>query len=282
MLCGPPPTPNCFEPMINFGIRQDTILDFLRGNVESAATEEYEIVDSQIGRIKDRSLRNYDSDGNRLSAEYYDAASELRLRQVSKIDSYGRKTEYANYDVHDRHTGGGQYIYDESGHIYAKIHDGEVEEQYVTDGNGRILQVIYPNTGARSIYQYDDRGFVETQIDIPMDTSNLSQFEQMMMGSLFGKNTKQIFKFVNDDHGNIIEQKLYEYDTNELKFKILWIVNPEGDVVEETTYQGGKVINSLNYRYRYDSRGNWIERIKYGTAGQVRGLRRRKITYHDS
>lgn len=269
--------------MLNPAIREDRALDFLRGDVKQVEIREYKVTDGKTSGLKERSVRTYDRHGNRISVVYYQADGSVRLRQESTIAPSGAKVAYTNYDASGTPSGGGRYVY-ESGVLKAKIHDGEVEETYENDEDGRITKVVYPSTGSGNLYKYDDNGFVAIQREVPADPSGLTPDEQGLLSavsSMLGTGQSQIFEFDTDESGVVTEQRVLDQATGALKFKIVRTVNEYGDVNQEVSFQNGEVYGRTAYRYRYDSRGNWVERVAGNPGGPATGLKRRDIEYFD-
>lgn len=258
--------------MKNFGIKGDTTLDFLNGQVSSVKTVTNDIKDGEAEQT-DHSYREYDKKGNRTLSIHYDDNDAVRLKQVSQFDSSGKKIGYVNYDKYDRQDSYGKYQYDYNGKMTAKYHDGTCEEQYEYDGKGNVAQVYYPNTGGRDLYEYDLNNLATKQLS--------KKGENSLFGSLFGGPKNKLTIFTNDKFGNIIEMKVYDGDTKELLFTQKNTANDKGDEIESIGYNAdGSVYSHVKYNYQYDNNDNWILKQTLTKDGKVYRENKRQIKYH--
>lgn len=260
--------------MKNFGIKGDTTLDFLKGNVNSVENTTYDIKDGAT-EPTERSYREYDKNGNRTSSVYYDENDNVRLKQVSQFNGAGKKIGYVNYNKYGSQDSNGKYQYDFNGRMIAKHHDGTCEEQYEYDNSGNVSQVYYPNTGRRDLYEYDLNNLATKQLSIKGENS--------LFGSLFGGPNKKLTLFTNDKFGNIIEMKVYDAESKNLLFTQKNSINSNGDEIESIGYNGdGSVYSHVKYNYQYDNNGNWILKQTLNKDGKVYRENKREITYHNN
>lgn len=258
--------------MKNFGIKADRALDFLIGEVKSVTNKTFDIKDG-VKELNDHSTREYNSDGYRSLSIYYEKSGRLRLRQVSRFDDEGNKIGYTNYNANDLRDSQGKYELDYEGKIVSKFHNGEHEESYEYDDNDNIVEVLYPNTGGRDIYEYDLNGLATQQLSLSGENS--------MFGNLFGGPKKKLTTFVNDRWGNITEMKVYNAEPRELLFTQKNTINNQGDEIESIGYKvDGSVHAHVKYEYKYDGSGNWTFKKTLTKDGLVYREQERVITYY--
>jgi hypothetical protein len=249
--------------MINFGIKEDKALDFLRKDVKSVITYQDEKKESQSF---------YNEQGYRTLRIHYDDNESIRLKQKSTFQE-GFKTGYINYDKYDNRTSSGQYELNYSGQIISKYHDGEQEEEYQYNELGQIKVLQYSNTGAREIYEYDHNNLAISQLSL--------QGENSMFGSMFGGPKKKLTTFENDSFGNIIEMKVYDAETNQLMFTQKNKINEQGDEIECLNLNGdGSTYSEIFYDYEYDKKQNWIVKKTLDKDGNLKREEKRNILYY--
>jgi hypothetical protein len=249
--------------MINFGIKEDKELDFLRNNVKSVITY-------QDGNKKSQSF--YSENGDRTLRINYDDDESINLKQESTFKD-GLKTGYINYDKYDNRKSFGEYKLDYRGQIISKYHDGELEEEYQNNELGQIKVIQYSNTGARELYEYDSNNLAVSQLSL--------QGENSLFGSIFGGPKKKLTIFVNDSFGNIVEMKVYDAETNKLIFIQKSKINQQGNEIECLNLNGdGSTYSEMFYDYEYDKKQNWIVQKTLDANGNLKSEEKRNILYY--
>ena len=118
-------------------------------------------------------------------------------------------------------------------------------------------------------YAYDDKG-------------NLIEWKRKgsLVWSLVYKETSTY-----NDKGNRIESKSYKADGTFL-YKSTYAYDDKGNLIERKNYKAdGSLDTKYVFEYKYDSEGNWIEKIKFqvkseGGKKEATRITERKITYH--
>jgi len=257
--------------MKNFGVKSNMALDYLNGILSSVYTKSFEITGIEKNCIE-RVYREYNEDGERILSIHYDNDENIRLKQVSKLDGFGNQVGYVNYDSFDNQISAGKYEYDYRTRMIAKYHNGECEEQYKYDENDNIIQVYYPNTGARDLYEYAINNFASTQLSI--------RGEDSLFGSIFGGPNKKLTTFLNDALGNIYEMRVFDAETKNLLFLQKNKINDQGDEIESIGYNAdGSVHAHLKYNYEYDNKNNWTLKQTLTSVGRVYHETTRTIKY---
>ena len=248
--------------MINFGIKEDKRLDFLRNDVKSVITY-------KEGNKESQSF--YGENGDRTLRVHYDDDETVKLKQETTFQN-GYKSGYINYDQYDNRDSFGEYGLNHKGQIISKYHNGELEEEYQYNELGQIKVLQYSNTGARELYEYDSNGLVIQQLSL--------QGENSMFGSLFGGPKKKLTTFSNDSLGNVIEMKVYDAETNQLMFTQRNKINEKGDEIECLNLNGdGSIHSEIFYDYEYDSKQNWLVRKTLDENKNLKREEKRNILY---
>lgn len=249
--------------MINFGITQESKLDFLRGDVKSVIIYKQDKKDSHSF---------YNEDGHRTLRVHFDEDTSIQLKQKS-IFNNGFKAGYINYDKYDNQISSGEFELDYDGNCIAKYHDGELEEQFEYNELNQVSIVFYPNTGARDIYQYDQNGLAIAQLSI--------QGENSMFGSLFGGPKKKLTLFENDNFGNVLVMKVIDYEQDKLLFSQQNKVNSHGDIIETINLNGdGSLYSEMYFEYEYDLKFNWIVKKILDKNGIALKIEKRSVLYN--
>lgn len=249
--------------MINFGIKSEKTLDLLREDVESVLIYE-------DGKKESQSY--YNKDGNRALTLHFDENDKIRMKQETTSVN-GLKTGFINYDENGYEGSFSEYELNHQGKIISKFYDGECEEQYQYDQDGRLNVVFYPNTGAKDIYEYDHNNLAIKQLSVKGENS--------MFGSLFGGPNKKLTTFENDRFGNIISMKVYDAESDQLLFSQTNKINSEGDEIESINLNGdGSVYSKQFYSYEYDRKNNWILKRDLDENGNSGREQKRQILYY--
>ena len=233
--------------MKNFSIKSEKSLDFLIRDVKTTENKTFDVKDN-TRQLNNHSKREYNSNGDRTLSMIFDQFSNLTLRQVSTFDDYGNKTGFINYDSNGYQDTAGKNELDDEGRMISKYYINQITETYKYNHNDEIIEVYYPNTGGRDIYEYDKSGFAIRQLSLSGGKSLFS----------LGTPKRKLTTFTNDEFGNIIEMKVYNDDNNELLFSQKNIMNISGDEIESIGYKSNNSVHShVKYYYIYDNKGNW-------------------------
>jgi len=249
--------------MINFGIKSEKTLDLLREDVKS-------VISYQDGKKESQSF--YNKNGDRTLRLHFDENESISLKQETTFKN-GHKTGFINYDEYDNKDSAGQNELNHKGQVISKFYNGDCEEQYQYDENGRVKVVFYPNTGAKDIYEYDSNNLAIKQLSVKGENS--------MFGSLFGGPNKKLTTFENDKFGNIITMRVYDAESKQLLFTQTNKINSQGDVIESINLNGdGSVYSKIFYSYDYDNKNNWILKRDLDEKGNVQQEQKRQISYY--
>jgi len=154
-----------------------------------------------------------------------------------------------------------------------KYYNGELEETYEYDDKDNIVQVNSPITGGRDIFEYDINGLVASQVSL--------SGENPILISILGGHHNRLTLYTNDKWGNIIEMKVYDYETNQLILIQKNNYNDKGDEIESITQKtDGSVDSHTKYTYEYDRKGNWITKQSYHKHGMIFRKQQRTISYY--
>lgn len=258
--------------MKNFGIKSELELNFLRGKVKSVDLKLFNVKDGQKA-LQDHRYLEFDTQGNKIKLHSYNNGILIMVHETTYSNS-GNKIGYTNYDKNGIVKSRGKFELDFQNNIKAKYHNGVLEEEFEYDEYGNIKLVHYLSTGSENYYEYDDKGLAIKQISI--------SGEKSVFSSSFGGSAKKITIFQNDEFGNIIKMKVYDYDTQSLLFIQENKINQLGDEIENIGYSGDgtTVILIKKYQYEYDNNGNWISQTTINEKEEIINEINRIIEYY--
>jgi hypothetical protein len=141
---------------------------------------------------------------------------------------------------------------------------------YKRDVNGNITEEYSRNTkgnvDGKAIYKYDNNGnMIECEY---FQSINKEPFEP-----------KRKYVGSYDNQGNIIEDKWFYEGSNSFSIKSTFLYNSEGNCIETIYYEYYGGTKKWSYKYKMDSRGNWIECISSCTNGE-KDIFKREIEYY--
>ena len=248
--------------MKNAAILLDRTLDFLNGKVKRVTKRTFDFKgDSKV--LKEQYIKEYNQRGQRTKTIYLNTDGSVKLEQISEFDKNGYKIGYKNYDKNKFIDSEGNYEVDTNGNILKKYFNGNLEEAFSYDSQGRLMEQIYAYSRDRIIYHYIDN----------------SQFVNEQTTFMRGEK-KYIIKYTNDSRGNILKAETFRYPTMEIIHTQIGIINNRGDVTEEyVNLADGKKVNWKKFEYEYDSKENWIQRICTNVESNSKTIDDRQIEY---
>jgi hypothetical protein len=243
--------------MLNFGVKNERILDGIRENV-------IESTNYKNGQKVSKTC--YDNIGNRLETIYY-SNGIIDFKQIFSQEN-GFPKSYANYSESGTLKSNGHYTLNNQGQILAKYHDGEMEEKYQYDNLGRINEIIYSNSGAKNIYKYDANNLAIQLLSVKGGIN------------LFGGPKNQLTLFINDKFGNVVSYRTFNSDNNELIYSQENKINLQGDIVETIGKSSDNlVVDEISFNYEYDTKNNWIKKEVHNERRNVRFNQQRGLIY---
>ena len=201
---------------------------------------------NKLGQLNQKVIYKYDDKGKRTSRDLYNSYGKLQMKFLYVYDNKGFKTAYNSYSP-----------------------TGELNDSYLykNDIKGRMIEEIWikkdKSFGSKYTYEYDKLGKLskmcqytnsENQVD-NCTTYNYDKLGRISEMEIFGSNNAPTRRTVitYDDKGNEKEIKYYD---------------GKGTFLEER-----------NYEYKFDDKGNWVERIEYINQFP-KGFLEREITYY--
>lgn len=243
--------------MLNFGITNERRLDGLRKKV-------LENTNYKNGKKEFKTI--YNSDGFKLKTTYY-KNERIDFEQITSLEN-GFPVGYTNYSSNGVPQENGRYILNTQGQIIEKYHNGQIEEKYKYDSFGRIIEVIYPHSNSKNIYEYDENNLAIKLLAVQEGNN------------FFGGPSKQLTLFINDSLGNIVSFKTFSGDTNELLYSQENQINSEGDVVETIgKLSNNTIVDEIRFIYQYDDENNWIEMETINERRNIRFNKKRDLVY---
>lgn len=219
----------------------------------------------------------YDDTGNVTGKDMYGGLhGKLGWKTTYVYDEKGNMAEENNYDSNGKLTSKYSYTYDEdNNNSYQSIH------KYETDGTERLLTTVIRDKGNNTIIKlhWSTNGSLSYTTTITHDSQgNKTEESEHDFNGLLKRNSKYTY----DDKGNLI--KVVEYDSNDREGPIRLVLNDDGKWIKESKEPFNL---EYGYIYKYDSKGNWVERYKgnfvtkFGdTYPEPYEVTIRKITYY--
>lgn len=220
-------------------------------------------------------LDNYDETGRRTESIYYDAKGKITQRTVFGYDSLGHLSWENQYFSTGRIKYRYVYINDKSGkvleeHMYKS--NGTLDRKWVRtyDEKGNnieedVYNMILGSEPIKRVYKYDNNGNRTEGMTYPpykgfvpsnKFTNSYDDKNQMIEETSYGPNNSiTVFYFEYDNHGNRVQ------------------IIQNGISIKYSSSQCD------TYLYKYDEKGNWIEKIQY-TDDKPNSKQVRKIEYY--
>jgi len=190
------------------------------------------------------------------------------------------------------------YIYDQNGNFSKIIYDSENEKSEVIfeyDQQQNIIgRSVYTeeiieekavweydknrNKTKRDLYRYSPNGDLDAKLTL--------QYEYDRKGRIIAN-----YRFAND---TITYKSLFEYKKKgkekiafvylhgeDFSYREATIYNKKNDIIAEKKYhQSGKLNYQITYTYKYDIKGNWIEKKRFYNE-RLAELSKRNIEYYE-
>lgn len=251
----------------------------LKGNVHTYKITSYKAIDS-FGIIKRSSSPDhwrgdvvsvFDRDGYKSEVNYYDKEHKLYQKVMYKYNANRKRTSRDVYDSEGKILQKNIYVYDQKGHkkSYKGYNaKGEVVElfMYKNDDKGRELEEYCTKTNysvcGKYTHSYDEQGRVVQLCRYTKTVGDADNCE----------------KYTYDKQGLITQTEFYE--KNSLVHKLIFEYDKSRNEISERMYDNnGDFVQEKEFVYKYDSKGNWVERVEY-IDGFPRTVAVRDIKYY--
>lgn len=138
---------------------------------------------------------------------------------------------------------------------------------YKYDKNGDYIEIIS--------YKDEEDTIPTKEIFIRDNKGNIIESKKY---SYFG-DSRTIYKY--DDKGNLIKDE-YFFQEDTISTGNLYKYNIENDIIEKIHFDNQTKTKyiALKFKYKYDSKGNWIKRTDYKEDGSIENIIKRKIKYY--
>lgn len=166
------------------------------------------------------------------------------------------------------------------------------QNTYNYDINGKIIEEYSYLDGmfaGKYLYKYDKNGdyieiisYKDEEDTIPTKEifirDNKGNIIESKKYSYFG-DSRTIYKY--DDKGNLIKDE-YFFQEDTISTGNLYKYNIENDIIEKIHFDNQTKTKyiALKFKYKYDSKGNWIKRTDYKEDGSIENIIKRKIKYY--
>ena len=184
---------------------------------------------------------NFDSFGNRIKDQEYDAEGNL-IKTYTYYNTGKQRNKLELADENGKLIRTIEYVYNEDGLL-------DYDQSY--DGKG--------NPEKRFAYSYDDEGKVREDY------------------SYFGSDFHMKFTYTYNYKGEV--ERNFRFDsTSNLQEISYYTYDKEGNVVlEKVTDKDGKLIETTTFQYVYDKKNNWIERTIHKDGKPLKLIRRNLV-----
>lgn len=248
----------------------------LKGKVKSFKITPYKVTEhfgevEKAGRVdywRGDIISIFDEQGFKIQSDRFDKAGQLQQRVFYKYNPAGNRTSRDTYNsagrISIRHT----YVYNEKGHSVAvNGYDpakGLVESYtYKTDERGRVIEETCVKTTQPTCNNY--------KLTYDRDGKILSNCVE-------GKTDNSCEKYTYDKQGRITQIELLK--DGKLDKKTIITYDAQGNEHSIKNFNAENVFqDEREYSYKYDDKGNWIQRIEYVNKFP-RLMLEREISYH--
>ena len=251
--------------------------DGLKGSVASyritnylAALDLGEIFPSDVIGAEGRIV--YNQKGNRV--EEFWRFNEETSRKEYVYDEVENCVELLSYNPSNEVEERGVFVY-EKGILREELYYNAKNElfsklEYTFDENGNLTKLS----------EYDPKGILEE--------SHTSKFkdglEQERYTYYYDENNILVtkYEYVYDKNRNLIEGLLYDNAKNLLGRWVYAYDEFQNLISEESIDAEEVLVEKRTYTYKYDEKGNWVERITYdGVENEPRVITKRQFEYFD-
>lgn len=251
----------------------------LKANVQSIYITPYKVVES-FGVIEkgDKAdfwrgdiISVFDKEGYKTETNYHDKTGKLNQKVIFKYNAKRKRTTRDIYDSHGKIFQKNLYVYDTNGFKIAYNSynaKGELTNSftYKNDAKGREIEEVctrFKNTPCgKYTYSYNNIGKV-------VELCKYNKQEEQ---------PENCEKYTYDKQGRLLQTDLYKNNT--LVQKTIFKYDNLGNEIGQRIFDGNDTfVEEKKFVYKFDQKGNWVERIEYINEFPKLILVR-EITYH--
>ena len=206
----------------------------LKGDVKTFKITPYKVVD-YFGKIVKGDKQDFWTGDVvvvfvEIVRDVYNSFGKIQMKYMYVYDDRGSKTAYNSYTP----TG--------------KLHD---TYQYLNDDKGRMIQELWIKSdktfGLKYTFEYDAKGQVTKTCQYTKDANTLDNCTA--------------YKY--DKSGNIVELEVFKSNGDLKRKQVIKYDNKGNEINVRNFDENGNFVDERNYKYQYDEKGNWVERIEY-------------------
>lgn len=201
---------------------------------------------NKLGQLNQKVIYKYDDKGKRISRDLYNSYGKLQMKFLYVYDNKGFKTAYNSYSP-----------------------TGELNDSYLykNDIKGRMIEEIWikkdKSFGSKYTYEYN----------------NLGKLSKMCQYTNSENQVDNCTTYKYDKLGRISEMEIFGSNNAPTRRTVI-TYDDKGNEKEIKYYDGkGTFLEERNYEYKFDDKGNWVERIEYINQFP-KGFLEREITYY--
>jgi len=160
------------------------------------------------------------------------------------------------------------------------------------DKEGNIIEKIYYGQGSsiklKTVYIYDEAGkLIESEGGYKSGRTEKSIYKTDEKGNVIEENIFLDSSLVSisyktyDECGNMIKEKTLKADGTQ-ESHIVYTYDKKRNIIEYKflTTDGRNVSSTYRYEYKFDSKENWVWRLKYDSYGEPYLITEREIEYY--
>ena len=227
--------------------------------------------------------------------ENYDPNSDLpqKIRHEAVYDSQGRKIEDIYYKEDGNISSKETWKYDEQGKLLESNSDSYYGDEHSFlnckyDEKGNKIEEIrgYDGHVTKQTWKYDEKGnkieYIRYDDETMSIKNNMISYEEGERGNRvktiwyeyeFGE-TFNVERYYNE-HEKLIEA-IYYGENGNISRKRTWKYDDKGNLIERIVYN-----SNSKETWKYDDKGNLIEHIVHNSKGNISRKRTRKCKYDD-
>jgi hypothetical protein len=250
--------------------QSDTLRLHLTGKVKSLAKTEYEVRmdSSQTAQLRftNKEIKEFDLSGNQIKNIRYDKGN-VAGTDISTYDSQGNRIEFNAYDAKGKLTRRSDYKYDNQQHIIE-------QRDYNYNLFGEVTKYVLRQ------YDLAHRPTKEHNFDYAGGTSSKTthQYKTPAKTALAKKSKTNNKRDKYDDKGNLLEEEILIYDTI-VKTKYLYFYNDQGKKTMQDTYEkdtAGLIKTAITF---FDDNGTVTKNIKLPHGRHPEQIIEHKLIY---
>jgi len=264
-------------------LKSDRELNNLTGKVKTYK-EEFFVNDKDVGFKRYYSYfsdeyQQFDVNGLAVSKKYFDKTGNIIYRKAIEYDATGKIKRVVEFDTTNNISNKLAYVYNALGKLTETIAEEGSTNPFTTKYTYEPISNLLTKEELRvegkiiktTNYEYDEVGY-KKMIDTSYSTTGAKYKSKI---EVYDANENMLEQTRFDDKFEIVSKYEYSFDknNNNIEFKsysrggvlqgvFLYKFDEKNNMIEESKLNASKNLKDiLVNEYKYDSKGNWIEKI---------------------